>query len=164
MIEDYNNASPEDKKYLIEKWGERLRDYDNERLRGWQEKYEQARSAYADSLDAFEGYAQRYDGAHDQGPGKPVSVVWNITKELIESQIDSKIPQPKVVPQRPTEKSIRLAKVIEDMLRNQIDRLPMEYINDEDDRTSKIMGGSGFWWNGITASKPMIPLGIYLSV
>lgn len=132
--------------------GESLRDYDNERLREFQEKYEQARSAYADSLDAFKGYAKRYDGAHDQGPGKPVSVVWNITKELIESQIDSKIPQPKVVPQRPTEKSIRLAKVIEDMLRNQIDRLPMEYINDEDERTSKIMGGSGFlveWDNSI---------------
>ena len=60
--------------------GESLRDYDNERLREWQEKYEQARSAYADSLDAFKGYAKRYDGAHDQGPGKPVSVVWNITK------------------------------------------------------------------------------------
>jgi hypothetical protein len=132
--------------------GESLRDYDNERLREWQEKYEQARSAYADSLDAFKGYAKRYDGAHDQGPGKPVSVVWNITKELIESQIDSKIPQPRVVPQRPTEKSIRLAKVIEDMIRNQIDRLPMEYINDEDERTSKIMGGSGFlveWDNSI---------------
>lgn len=128
-----------------------MREYDNQRLLEYQDMYEQARSAYKDMED-FAKYQKRYDGDHDQGAGKPVTVVWNIVKELIESQIDSQVPQPKVVPQRPTEKSLRLAKVIEDMIRNQIDRLPFETLNDEDERMTKIMGGSGFlveWDNSV---------------
>lgn len=71
---------------------------------------------------------------------------------MIESQIDSAIPQPKVKPQRPSEKTLRNASIIEDMIRNQVDRLPFESINDEDERSVKIMGGSAYlveWDNSV---------------
>lgn len=71
-------------------------------------------------------------------------MVWNITYELIESQVDSKIPQPKVTPAKVTERTKRNARVIEAMLKCQNDRLPTEYLNDEDERTVRIMGGSGY--------------------
>ena len=80
--------------------------------------------------------------------GEDADVVWNFTMELIESQIDSYIPQPKVTPKRPMEKNKRLAAVIEDMLKNEIDRMPFEYLNDEDERTVKTLGGSAYLWMG----------------
>lgn len=65
--------------------------------------------------------------------------VRNISAELIESQVNSEIPQPKVTPLRPEDE--QKAKLIEDMLRNELDRLPMEEINDQMERTVPIQGG-----------------------
>ena len=68
--------------------------------------------------------------------------VRNICAELIESQVDSNIPQPKVTPLR-AEDEWR-AKLIEDMLRNELDRLPFETMNDMMERTVPIQGGAAF--------------------
>lgn len=68
--------------------------------------------------------------------------VRNICAELIESQVDSNIPQPKVTPLR-AEDEWR-AKLIEDMLRNELDRLPFEVMNDMMERTVPIQGGAAF--------------------
>jgi hypothetical protein len=66
----------------------------------------------------------------------------NIAAELIESQVNSTIPQPKVTARRQEDED--KAKLIEDMLRNELDRMPFEEINDMIERTVPIQGG-GFY-------------------
>jgi hypothetical protein len=70
------------------------------------------------------------------------SHIRNVTGELIEAQIDSSIPAPKVTPQRPQDEE--LAVLIENMLRNEVDRMPFEAINDQMERTVKVQGGAAF--------------------
>ena len=76
-----------------------------------------------------------------KGKRRKTSHVWNITAENIEAMIDSTIPSPKVTPVRKEDE--RLARIIENMLRNEIDRLQTELINDEGERTAKKQGGVG---------------------
>lgn len=114
----------------------------SERVAYYKERYEKARAAYTNELDAFERRQKQYDGDKDLGGGRAVKTVWNITAELIESQIDSNIPKPKVTPIRPSERSIRNARIIEDMIKAQLDRLPSEQLNDEEERAAKVDGGS----------------------
>lgn len=68
--------------------------------------------------------------------------VRNIVAENIESMIDSNIPQPKVTPRRKEDEA--KAEIIENMIRNELDRLPMEEINDMLERMVPIQG-SGFF-------------------
>lgn len=76
------------------------------------------------------------------GALRKTSHVWNIVAENIESMIDSSIPAPKVTARR--EKDQHLAQVIEAMLKNELDRLPMEQLNDMQERTVPIQGGGLF--------------------
>lgn len=76
------------------------------------------------------------------GSCRKTSHVWNIIAENIESMIDSTIPAPKVTARR--EKDAHLAQVIEAMLKNELDRLPMEELNDMQERTVPIQGGGLF--------------------
>jgi len=73
---------------------------------------------------------------------KETSHVRNIVFELIESQVNSGIPQPKVTARR--KKDEELAEAIENFLRNELDRLPFETMNDMAERTVPIQGGVGF--------------------
>ena len=66
----------------------------------------------------------------------------NIVAENIESEVSSTIPQPKVTAKRQSDEG--RAKILEDMLRNELDRLPMETLNDMMERTVPIQGG-GYW-------------------
>ncbi|MCQ2440208.1 MAG: hypothetical protein MJ074_10710 [Oscillospiraceae bacterium] len=66
----------------------------------------------------------------------------NIISENIESTISSSIPQPKVTARRKADEW--RAKLLEDMLRNELDRLPFEELNDRMERTVPIQGG-GYW-------------------
>lgn len=75
-------------------------------------------------------------------PRKQASYVRNIVAELIEAQVDSNIPQPKVTPRNPDDEG--RAKLIEDFLRNELDRMPFERLNDMQERTAPIQGGSWF--------------------
>lgn len=70
------------------------------------------------------------------------SHVRNIIFENIESQISSTIPPVRVTPRR--KKDEDLARKIEHFLRNEVDRLPFELINDMAERTVPIQGGVGF--------------------
>lgn len=122
------------------------------KLREFRQKYETAYTAYGEQRTAFERRRAQYMGDHHIDGGKDAEVVWNFTMELVESQIDSYIPQPKVTPKRPTEENKRLAAVIEDMLKNELSRMPFEYLNDEDERTVKTLGGSAYlveWDNAL---------------
>ena len=66
----------------------------------------------------------------------------NIIAENIESEVSSVIPMPKVTARRKQDEA--KAKILEDMLRNEMDRLPMETLNDMMERTVPIQGG-GYW-------------------
>ncbi len=66
----------------------------------------------------------------------------NIVAELIEAQVDSSFPLPKVTARRQEYEG--LAKTLEDYLCNETDRQPFEMMNDMDERISPVQGGSVF--------------------
>ena len=77
----------------------------------------------------------------------------NIIAENIESEIDNAIPMPKVTARK--EEDAELARMIENMLRNEMDRLPMEAYNDLAERTVPIQGGAGHlveWDNSLSTA------------
>ena len=120
------------------------------KLQLWQERLEKSRSAYQDELAEMDRRESLYRGDRKieanansgRTPVKKASYVRNIVAELIEAQVDSNIPQPKVTPRNPDDEG--RAKLIEDFLRNELDRLPFERINDMQERTAPIQGGSWF--------------------
>lgn len=63
----------------------------------------------------------------------------NIIAENIEAQVNSAVPQPKVAARRKEDEW--KAALIEELIRNELDRLPMEQLNDMDERTTLIQGG-----------------------
>ena len=78
----------------------------------------------------------------EDGSKRKVIHLRNIIAELIESEVNSVIPQPKVTARRKGDEA--RAKILEDMLRNELDRLPMEEINDMAERMVPKQGGA-FW-------------------
>lgn len=123
----------------------------SDRLRLWQGRLKRSESAYQEQLDRMNKREALYRGDRELAPlvegelkqaGRKTPHVRNIVAENIESQISTDIPQPKVTARRKEDEA--LAKLIEDMLRNELDRLPMEYINDMQERTVPIQGGSFF--------------------
>lgn len=112
----------------------------------WKDRYEKARNAYAPELEEMERRERLYLGEKEirtpsgTTAAKSATNVRNIVFELVESQISSIIPQPKVTAVNPQNQ--QNARKIEDKLRNELDRLPMEVLNDQQERTTPIQGGS----------------------
>lgn len=114
-----------------------------------QTQYEEAKSKYNSDLAAMNEYEKMYNGnrAVQGNPNKPnrqpskVAInVRNIAYELIESQVDSSIPMPKVTPIHEEDKE--LAKIIEDALMNEVRMLKFNEMNDKQERTVPIQGGA----------------------
>ncbi len=76
------------------------------------------------------------------GEWRMTSHLRNIVAENIEAEVSSAIPQPRVTARRRSDEW--RAKILEDMLRNELDRLPMETLNDMMERTVPIQGGA-YW-------------------
>jgi len=118
------------------------------RLSLWQDRLKKNETAYSGSLERMDGREAVYRGsrvlsARVIGDRKEKAAhVRNLTAELIEAQVNSSIPQPKVTARRKQDEE--KARLIEDMLRNELDRLPMEQINDLLERTVPIQGGACF--------------------
>lgn len=118
---------------------------DNEKLARWQERFRLAKNEYQPEITAMEKRDRYYMGCKDiynpdgQKAEKGAANTRNIIFELIESQVESSFPTPKVTPYRRQDEE--LATEIEDMLRNEMDRLPSERLNDTDERTTPIQGG-----------------------
>ncbi len=125
----------------------------NDKLRTWQDRYEQARAAWdTAAMDHRETLYKGDDRTLEplvpgdkgrNGRKRKTSHRRNIVFELIESQVSSAIPQPKVTPIHAEDEP--LAEIIEHFLRNELDRLPFEAINDMAERTVPIQGGVGFF-------------------
>ena len=105
--------------------------------------YENAKNAYSDTLDGFDKHMRQYQGSKEIDGGREEAItVRNITYELIESQISTDIPQPKVDPESYSEEKCRLSASIEALCRSLRDKLPFEEMNDLDERFTYIYGGS----------------------
>ena len=116
----------------------------------WKRRLKANDTAYSAEEARMDGREALYRGsdeirpivAKDRARDRETPHVRNLCAEMIESQVDSNIPQPKVTPRRKRDEW--RAKLIEDMLRNELDRLPMETINDQMERTVPIQGGGAF--------------------
>ena len=116
------------------------------RLRYFQELYENAKNAYQDTLIHLERQQEQYLGSKAlDGAREGATLVRNITYEIIESQVSSEIPMPKVSPLWYSEKRDRLAQSIERLCTAERDRLPFEEMNDLDERYTYIYGSSIFF-------------------
>ena len=140
---------------------------DKERLRMWQERLSRNDSAFS----AEEAKMGRRESLYAGDKGilplvenqkiKKTPHVRNICAEVIEAQVSSGIPMPKVTALRQEDEG--KAKLIEDMLRNELDRLPFEEINDMMERTVPIQGGAGFlleWDNSKRTHRTMGELAV----
>ncbi len=105
--------------------------------------YENAKNAYSDTRELLERHMRQYKGANEiDGSYEPALTVRNITYEIIESQVSSDIPYPKVSAACYSEKRNRNARSAERLLSSVRNKLPYEELNDIDERYTYVFGGS----------------------
>ncbi len=135
------------------------------RLSFFKDLYVDAKRAYAEKCAELDVYMEQYrgsdviDGSHERA-----STVRNITYEMIESQVSSDIPPPKVDAACYSEKRDRNAKTIERLLLSVRDRLPYEEMNDIDERYTYIYGSSVWyaeWDNSEALGKEVGAIKLY---
>ncbi len=120
------------------------------RLEFFKDLYQRARTAQDSAFEELDKHFNQYKGdpSIDPTPGSTsnstndATVVRNITYELIESQITTYIPTPKCDALSYSERSVRCATSIEKYLRAMRNFLPMEEMNDQDERYTYVYGGS----------------------
>ena len=116
----------------------------------WRGKLENARIAYASTLKSIGKMQSIYEGTREVNgnPNTNVSAkdlainVRNIVYELIESQVDSSIPMPKVTALHEGDEN--LARSIERALVNKVKLLKLSILNDQMERTVPVQGGDFF--------------------
>ena len=124
----------------------------------WRGKLENARLAYASTLAEIAKNQAVYEGTREVNgnpntgvtPSKVSINVRNIAYELIESQVDSSIPMPKVTAIHEGDED--LARSIERALVNKVKMLKLSIINDQMERIVPVQGGDFFlveWDNSL---------------
>ena len=124
----------------------------------WRGKLEQARIAYSSTLKEIGKNQAVYEGTREVNGNPNTNVaardlainVRNIAYELIESQVDSSIPMPKVTAIH--EGDEELARSIEKALVNKVKMLKLSIINDQMERIVPVQGGDFFlveWDNSL---------------
>ena len=113
------------------------------RLAFFSELYEKAKSRHRETLSLLSRHMAQYRGSDElDGSSVKATAVRNITYEIIESQVRSDIPAPKVSPAHYTPAAERCAIAIERLLCRMRDELPFERQNDLDERYTTIFGAS----------------------
>lgn len=121
------------------------------RLQFFKDLYDEAKVSLEDSFSELDKHFNQYKGdpSIDPVPGEEginqpqqATVVRNITYELIESQNTTYIPSPKCDSVSYSERSVRCAMSVEKYLRSMRNALPVEELNDLDERYTYIYGGS----------------------
>ena len=134
-----------------------------ERLSLWQQRLADSNREFSDEVEKMDRREQLYQGSKKLKPivdgdqsGKTATHVRNVIFEIIESQVNSNLPMPKVTPRRKEDE--RLAKIIENWIRNEMNRLPFEVVNDMSERTTPIQGGVAYLieWDNTKRSHAMI--------
>lgn len=117
----------------------------------WQERLRRNSAAMREEFEQMDKRTALYNGTReiektpDAKSSRAAALatgVRNIVAELMEAQVDSSFPMPKVTARR--QEHEELAKTLEDFLRNETDRLPFEMLNDMDERITPIQGGDIF--------------------
>lgn len=128
-------------------------DKQTDRLRFFSDLYERAKRHLATELDELRRHYEQYRGSDIiDGSTERATTVRNITYEIVESQISSDIPAPKVDAKRYSLRRDRNATGIERLCAKVRDELPFEEMNDIDERYTYIYGGSIWlveWDSGI---------------
>ena len=128
---------------------EKIPGHKRRRLQHWQDVIRQDENAWQGIRDHLSVQEQLLRGtAQITAPDGTVadrqaSCSRNLVQEMIETEVDSNIPQPKVTALYQEDED--LARIIEDMLRNELDRLPMEVINDLQERVTPTHGADFLW-------------------
>lgn len=116
----------------------------NERLHEWQNKYELAKASYSGVLSAMDRRERYYLGTRTvlnsagNKTKRESSNVRNIVFELIETEVDTTIPMPRVEPLHAED--AELAKSLEAFLRSEAMRLDLKGLNDRQERATPIHG------------------------
>ncbi len=97
------------------------------------------------AFDQIPTWRAQYGGSHEIDGGAPAPVVRNITYELIESQVSTAIPAPRVDPEVLTPRHEKNARAVEELCASLRNKLQIERINDLDERTTYIEGGDLFF-------------------
>ena len=119
----------------------------NPKIDEWEKKLRSATVFYQHQIQENDDNYESYKGTRaiynskGQRANKDKTTVRKVTFELVESQIDITIPQPKVTS---VKGNIDRAQTIEHFIKNELDRLPFEEINDEQERITKIIGAGLF--------------------
>ena len=116
----------------------------------WRGKLENARIAYSSTLKEIGKNQGVYEGTREVNGNPNTNIaakdlainVRNIAYELIESQVDSSIPMPKVTALH--EGDEHLARSIERALVNKVKLLKLSILNDQMERTVPVQGGDFF--------------------
>ncbi len=104
------------------------------------EKYQKAKTHHDEYRASCKKWQEQYNTGLTGTPDNPL-MVFNFTKELINSQISGNLPMPLVTPCQKSPRNIRRARVIAAMLRAEMDRLQSEELNDRAERITRMMGG-----------------------
>ena len=123
------------------------------RLEIWQKRRARSDSEYSEESKNMDERESLYtgrrsikplvDGDHKKdGTKETTPHLNNLVFENVESMVSTAIPTPKVTAKR--KKDEALAAVIEHWLRNELDRMPFETMNDMAERTVPIQGGCGW--------------------
>ncbi len=113
------------------------------RLAFFQNLYENSKNENGALSDAHKRNMAQYRGSAEiDGSSEKANCIRNITYELIEAQVSSAIPAPKVEAKEYSEKRDRNAKSIEKLCSQVRDVLPFEKMNDLDERYTYIYGSS----------------------
>ena len=116
------------------------------RLSFFSELYENAKNHIAPIHEKMDEYMAQYMGSDRiDGSSVPAAIVRNITYELLEAEISSEIPAPRVSPELYCEKNDRNSRAVERLCLSLRDRLPFEEMNDRDERYTSVYGGSVFF-------------------
>lgn len=124
----------------------------------WEEKLRDSLDAYAPVISEIDDNYNSYKGTRGivDSEGTPTDTrlgsVRKVTFELIESQVDVTIPMPKVIS---AQGNTDRAQMIEYVLKNKIDTIAFEEINDEQARITPIVGASIFmveWDNNVRST------------
>ncbi len=116
----------------------------------WRGKLENARIAYSKNLTEIKKMQGIYEGTREVNGNPNTNIaakdlainVRNIAYELIESQVDSSIPMPKVTALHEGDEG--LARSIERALVNKVKLLKLSILNDMMERTVPVQGGDFF--------------------
>jgi len=114
----------------------------------WKAKFEAAYTAYAGALADMTKREKIYLGTNKITPvfegdeAKNTPHLRNVVAELIEAQVQSYFPFPKVSPMDAEDEDF--AKEIEDLLRSEMDRMPSEDVNDMMERIVPVQGGAAY--------------------